>query len=29
LLMNLMREKTRKKTGDLDVAVDLIRDARK
>lgn len=27
--MNRMREETRKKTGELDVAVDLIRDARK
>ena len=27
--MNRMREETRKKMGELDVAVDLIRDARK
>jgi hypothetical protein len=27
--INRMREETRKKTGELDVAVDLIRDARK
>ena len=27
--MNRMREETRKKTGELDVAVNLIRDARK
>jgi len=26
--MDRMREETRKKTGDLDIAVDLIRDAR-
>jgi hypothetical protein len=27
--INRMREETRKKMGDLDVAVDLVRDARK